>query len=76
MIKLFTEHSKSVGESYQLHGPKAVGFSVQILYTTFCCLIYKVFPLVLQTTANNIARKVCNDVDRQVENNNFHQLLS
>ena len=76
MIKLFTEHSKSVGESYLLHGAIAVSYSVQMFYATFCCLIYKVFPLVLQTTASNIARKVCNDVDRQVENNNFHQLLS
>lgn len=70
MIKLFTEHPNSVGESYLLHGAKTVSYRVEMLYVTFCSLIHAVFPFVFQTTASKIARKMCNDVDRWVENGN------
>jgi len=63
MIKLFTEHPRSVGESYLEHGFKAISYSIQMLLATVCCLIHAIFPFVFQTTASNIARKVSMDVD-------------
>ena len=63
MIKIFTEHPRSVGETYFEHGLKAVGYSIQMLVATVCCLIHAVFPFNFQSTASTIARKVCMDVD-------------
>ena len=65
MTNIFTKHPDSVGESYLIHGTKAVGYSVQMLFASICCIVHAVFPFVFQSTASNIARKVCMDVDQR-----------
>jgi len=49
-----------------------VSYTLHMMLADVCCVICALFPLIFQTTASNIVRKVCNDVDRRVENNNFH----
>ena len=65
MTNIFTKHPDSVGESYLIHGAKAVGYSVQMLFASICGIVHAVFPFVFQSTASNIARKVCMDVDQR-----------
>ena len=69
---IFTEYPNSVGESSSGHGSKTVSYTLHMMLADVCCVICALFPLIFQTTASNIVRKVCNDVDRRVENNNFH----
>ena len=65
MTNIFTKHPNSVGETYLVHGTKAVSYSVQMLFASICCIVHAVFPFVLQSAASNIARKVCMDVDQR-----------
>ena len=70
MTNIFTKHPNSVGESYLVHGAKAVGYSVQMLFASICCIVHAVFPFVFKSTASNIARKVVGDVENRIENGN------
>lgn len=70
MTNIFTKHPNSVGESYLVHGTKAVSYSVQMLFASICCIVHAVFPFVFQSTASNIARKVVEDVENRIENSN------
>ncbi len=65
MTNIFIKHPNSVGETYLVHGIKAVSYSVQMLFASICCIVHAVFPFVYQSTASNIARKVCMDVDQR-----------
>lgn len=65
MTNIFTKHPQSVGETYLIHGFKAIGYGLMMLAATLCCLVHAVFPFVFQSTASNIARRVCQDVDQR-----------
>ena len=54
LIKLFSEHPRSVGMSYIGHLFRAVGFAVFLLSAAFACVIHAVFPFIFEHTASNI----------------------
>lgn len=57
IIRLFTEHPASVGETYLQHLCMAVSFAAAMLAGGLACLVHAVFPFVCVTTGSRtIAR--------------------
>ncbi|MFM1815619.1 MAG: hypothetical protein RLZ98_2314 [Pseudomonadota bacterium] len=54
MLKLFTEHPKSVGETYPEHMGSALFFSRKLFTAGFCCLVHAILPFLFQKTASGI----------------------
>ena len=54
LIKLFSEHPRSVGMSYFGHLLRAFGFAILLLYACLACLIHAIFPFIFEHTASNI----------------------
>ncbi|GJL67346.1 MAG: hypothetical protein NPIRA05_23170 [Nitrospirales bacterium] len=56
-MKAFTEHPRSVNESYFQHLCSAASFSLRMLRLAICCVIHGVFPFVFaQTGSREIKR--------------------
>lgn len=51
MIKrAFTEHPKSVGETYIQHMGMAFGFGAKMVGAGLCCLLHGIFPFLFKST--------------------------
>ena len=56
MKNIFTEHLKSVGESYLLHFRNAAGYALTFLLLFFIALIHAILPfLFLLTSSDNVS---------------------
>lgn len=60
IVKAFTEHPDSVGETYLGHLQTAIGFSFHLLIAGTACLIHAVFPFLMQRTASNMVARLQN----------------
>lgn len=54
LIRLFTEHPASVGESYLEHLVNAVGFAVRMMLGGLACLVHAVFPFLFVKTGSRM----------------------
>lgn len=52
LIKAFTEHPASVGETYGQHFFVALSFSFCMLKGAFCCAIHAFFPFLFTKTGS------------------------
>ncbi len=52
LVKLFTEHPRSVGESYFTHLGQAFAFSGRMIAAGFACLLHGVFPFFFVRTGS------------------------
>ena len=52
IIKAFTDHPASVGESYLEHLRSALGFSLTMLATALCCGVHAFFPFLLERSGS------------------------
>lgn len=52
LIRKFTEHPASVGESYGEHFGQAMRFSGRMLIGAFCCAVHAVFPFLFEKTGS------------------------
>jgi Family of unknown function (DUF6356) len=52
LIRSFTEHPASVGESYTTHLLHAGCFGVRMMLAGFACLIHAVFPFLFEHTGS------------------------
>jgi hypothetical protein len=68
-MKLFTEHPRSVGESYIQNMAAAVGFSGRLFTGSICCLLHAVFPFLFVRTASGIIAELH---DQMVANRREH----
>lgn len=60
MKKFFTEHPRSVNETYFQHLCFALKFSLGLFRAGFACWVHAFFPFLCQTTASEyIARTAC-----------------
>ncbi|SIN68317.1 hypothetical protein SAMN02745824_1801 [Parasphingorhabdus marina DSM 22363] len=64
-MKLFTEHPRSVGETYSEHFVMASSFGIPMIITGFACLLHGIFPFLFERTGSNLVRKL---YDRMVTN--------
>lgn len=65
LLKLFTEHPASVGETYLGHCRRALGFGVSIVVAGVACIVHAFFPFAFVQTGSNAIRRLH---DRMVMN--------
>ncbi|MEO0441232.1 MAG: DUF6356 family protein [Pseudomonadota bacterium] len=64
-MQLFTEHPRTVGETYSEHFVMASSFGVPMILAGFACLLHGIFPFMFERTGSNLVRKLH---DRMVTN--------
>jgi len=65
LIRAFTEHPASVGESYTEHLVRAVGFGTRMVFAGIACLVHGVLPFLFVRTGS---RAIAELNDRMVVN--------
>ena len=58
VVRLFTEHPRSVGESYTEHMGNAFSFGSEMVINGVACLIHGVLPFLFKTTGSNAVRRL------------------
>lgn len=53
ILKPFTEHPASVGETYSQHFMHASGFGMRMVLGGFACLLHGIFPFLFVKTGSN-----------------------
>jgi hypothetical protein len=57
IVRIFTEHPDSVGETYGQHFVVAMGFGVRMIGAGIACLVHACLPfLFVRTGSTNVAR--------------------
>jgi hypothetical protein len=59
---IFTEHPKSVGESYLMHMFNAARFALTFLLLFFIAFIHAILPFLFKRTASDIVREMNEDM--------------
>ncbi len=52
LIRPFTEHPASVGESYLQHLGRAAGFGARMIFAGFACVVHGVLPFLFVRTGS------------------------
>lgn len=52
--RVFTDHPRSVGETYFEHQRVALGFAARLALAAFACAIHALIPSLFQTRASRI----------------------
>ncbi|MEM6652545.1 MAG: DUF6356 family protein [Pseudomonadota bacterium] len=52
-MKRFTEHPRSVGETYFQHMQSSFGFGLSLFIASFACFIHAVFPFLCVRTGSS-----------------------
>ena len=65
LIRAFTEHPESVGETYTEHLVRAVGFGTRMVLAGIACLVHAVLPFLFVRTGS---RAIAELNDRMVVN--------
>jgi hypothetical protein len=60
---IFTEHPKSIGESYLLHFRNAAGYALTFLLLFFIALIHAILPFLFARTASDIVCEMSADME-------------
>jgi hypothetical protein len=56
LTRLFTEHPKSVGETYGQHLATALAFGVRMVLAGSACMLHGIFPFLFVKTGSNTVR--------------------
>ena len=62
---IFTDHPKSVGETYLQHLAMAMSFALRMFTGSLCCLLHALFPFLFVRTGSRIIAELH---DRMVVN--------
>ena len=62
MKNIFTEHPKSVGESYLQHLSQAARFALTFLILFFIALVHAILPFLFARTASDIVCEMSKDM--------------
>lgn len=54
LAKLFTDHPKSVGETYFEHLRAASSFSIRLFAAAICCGVHALFPFLFEKTGSTM----------------------
>ena len=57
-LRLFTEHPRSVGETYGEHMASALSFTGPLLVAGLACLVHAFLPFLFPATASGKVRKL------------------
>ena len=58
LLRAFTEHPASVGESYWQHLAFALGFAVKLLLAGLAALVHALLPFLFKTTASRLVAEM------------------
>jgi hypothetical protein len=58
MLKFFTQHPATVGESYLEHMGVALGFAATLAVAAVCCALHGIFPFAFQTAGSRRIREL------------------
>ena len=58
LTKLFTEHPRSVGESYFEHLRAAGSFSVTLFGAALCCAVHALLPFLFEKTGSTMIERL------------------
>lgn len=61
MVKLFTAHPHSIGETYFQHFIFASKFGLQMMAGGFACFLHAIFPFVFVTTGSDFLFKLIHE---------------
>ena len=64
-MNIFTDHPKSVGETYVEHFRTATSFGIPMITAGVACVLHGIFPFMFEKTGSNLVRKL---YDRMVVN--------
>lgn len=64
-MNFFTDHPRSVGETYLQHMASAMSFALRMLAGSLCCLMHALFPFLFERTGSGIITELH---DRMVVN--------
>lgn len=53
IVKVFTDHPATVGESYLEHMRSALGFSLTMICSAFCCGVHAFLPFLFKNTGSS-----------------------
>jgi len=56
--KLFTDHPRSVGETYLEHMATAASFAAALFAATLACIIHAVLPFLFTTTGSSMIARL------------------
>ena len=73
LMRLFTEHPASVGETYFEHVGVAFSFSMKMLFGAMVCLVHAVLPFLFVKTGSELITELH---DRMVANRNPQEMGS
>ncbi len=62
----FTEHPKSIGESYFKHMIHALTYFIKLFFITFITLIHAFFPFLFVNTASNMIKKINKHLEKRL----------
>ena len=70
-INIFTEHPRSVGETYNQHFKFAIKASLKLARASLCCFIHAFAPFVFTNTASGIVKSLNRKLESRVNNDYF-----
>ncbi len=59
---LFTDHPRSVGETYPEHARQATRFALRLLGSGLACLVHALVPALCRTTASDAVERLHRDM--------------
>ena len=60
LIRVFTEHPESVGETYTQHMFSALSFSLMMARAAVCCAVHAFLPFLFTATGSRIVEELAN----------------
>ena len=63
LVRLFTEHPKSVGETYWQHMGTALGVGIRLWLATTVVFIHAFLPFLFPTTGSRILKQLLTERD-------------
>ena len=63
----FTEHPKSIGESYFKHMIHALGYFIKLFFITIITFVHAYFPFLVGNTASTMIRKINKHLEERLQ---------
>jgi hypothetical protein len=65
LFKLFSDHPKSVNESYLRHMAAAGYYGFKMIFAGFACVVHAVFPFIFESSASDCAKEINEAVEKR-----------
>jgi len=65
LFKLFSDHPKSINESYLRHMTAAGYYGFKMIFAGFACIVHAVFPFIFESSASDCAKEINEAVEKR-----------